>query len=238
MINVLFYIQYHSMGSSSRGIQSGGRILDFGDLCDVKFMQEIMIGKFNIMYQVGRGRLTNIKSMTLKEFEAIFYPHGYLGNVECLQHLLGAQGKESIFRKEITDKYGPKKDVIKTTTVYNPGDIITGVDNVEYLYMGNIKQLNISVDGRNVGSLSGHFYIPVRTDLRNASDLLQKWLTAAANNIYNYERHFLKSKRKVVANTIEKTDFRGFQGEQIIEFVLPNNYIYGNNRKLRANISV
>ena len=65
MIEVLFFIQYRSMGSSSRGIQSGGKILDFGDLCDEQYIRSICKGIYKFMNQVGREHLKDMKSMRL-----------------------------------------------------------------------------------------------------------------------------------------------------------------------------
>ena len=106
MVDVSFFIQYSSMGSSSRGILSGGRILDFGDLCDERFMRSIMKGRYILMFQVGRNWLRDLKSMTLEEFESIFYPNGFLGKLDNMKYLLGFSDIDSPFINVLIKNYG------------------------------------------------------------------------------------------------------------------------------------
>lgn len=239
MINVLFFVQYKSMGSSSRGIQSGGRILDFGDLCDVSFMDQVLRGSCKLMYQVGRGQLQDLISMRLDEFEAIFYPNGWLGNIECMRHLLGFNDRPSVFRKEIADKYGPQKAKVQSTTVYEPGSVITGVDGIKYIYMGHVSCLDIYIDKENKASYSGHFYIPMRYDKEeNIEEAYKSWTRSAIMNYRRAEKSFLKSKKKAVAGSVVKTDFNGLVGTQTLNMVLPKCCMYNYNRQLQVISSV
>ena len=211
MINVLFFVQYSSQGSSSRGIQSGGVILDFGDLCDEQYIRKLCKGRYKFMYQVGRGFLKDVKSMTLEEFEAIFYPNGWLGTLEGMKHLLGYGDIPTIFRKDIINKYGPDagKGKPKTTTVYNAGQIIKGVDNVNYLYVGKFEEIKISLDGNLEYNTNGHLYIPtdwlcrkygslVTTSAMSALDVVGDFLASYVHNYSRLEKYLLANKRKAL----------------------------------------
>lgn len=237
MLDVVFFVQYKSMGSSSHGIRSGGVVLDLKDLCDKDYMRRLMQGSYNILYQVGRGELKSIIHMSLAEFENIFKHYTKVGNLVYISHLLGYQGEKSIFRKEITEKYGYTKESVSTTQSYEAGDLITGVDGVEYLYMGNVKKLEIYIDHELRGSYSGHFYIPMRSNDKatTQNELYNDWLRITSANFKKASRSFLKTKRKAVADSVKKIGLSGLgKGTTNVEKVLPKCYLYSYERKLTA----
>lgn len=254
MVNVLFFLQYRSVGSSSRGIQSGGVILDFGDLCDEQYIRSLCKGRYKFMYQVGRNYLKDLKSMQLSEFEAIFYPKGYLGTLKNMQYLLGFSDLESPFRKEILQKYGALANECKpkTTTVYNAGQIIKGVDNVEYVYVGNFEEVQFIVDKTPEYKLNGHMYIPADSfkrkygSLTTASamsslDILGDYLMGYLNSYSRLERYFLNNKRKatevnnsMVALNVSYLLSNG--GANVISRVAKRNVIYGYNRNIEIKV--
>lgn len=235
MINVLFFIQYHSMGSSSRGIQSGGRILDFGDLCDEQFMRSIMRTKYTLLYQVGRGSLVNLKSMSIEQFEAIFYPKGFLGKLDNLKYLLGFSDIESPFRKEILQKYGAlaSQPKVSTTTKYNVNDIIQGVDGVSYLYLGNIASMKYYIDKELKANYSGHLYMALENPAVVSQSNIENFLKRATINFTKFEKKFLKTKRKAVVGKVYTSKYiEGLNEVDQLNFTLPRNFIYSYERKL------
>lgn len=241
MISVVFFVQYKSMGSSSHGIRSGGVVLDLEDLCDANYMSQLMKGSYSILYQLGRGSLKSIVSMSLTEFETIFYTYrkayGQMDIPKHLGHLLGYNGGVSVFRKEITDKYGPQKEAISTTQNYSVGDIIEGVDGSLYVYMGNVKKLEISIDRELRATYSGHFYIPVGniTIEDGLHQLYSNWLKQASTNFKKAKKCFLKTKRKAKAGSVLKASTGGIgEGEHQVKMVLPRSYLYSYDRTLIA----
>lgn len=198
--NVYFYVQYNSTGSSSRGIQSGGVVLSIDDLCDEKYVRKLlMCGRSTLMYQVGRDMLRNLKVLRLEDFEKIFHDH-----INGIKHLLGFSELEPPFRKEILVKYGHTSysEVKKTTTTYNKGDIITGTDGMQYLYLGNIKTMEMFIDGEKKKEYSGHLYMPVTPALLKFNtreweiNEILEFLKHATHNFDKFKRHFLKTKKK------------------------------------------
>lgn len=252
MIEVLFFIQYRSMGSSSRGIQSGGKILYFGDLCDEQYIRSICKGRYKFMYQVGREHLKDMKSMSLSEFEAIFYPKGYLGTLKNMQYLLGFSDLESPFRKEILEKYGALANKVKprTTIVYKPGQIIKGVDDVEYVYVGLFEEISFTIDRSLWKTISGHMYIPVQWIVQkygstvpneSSSDMLCEYLMRYLNNYSKLKKYFLKTKRKAIginANTqiMNMNWITESGGSAKITKVAKRNMMYSYDRKVEIEI--
>lgn len=235
MINVLFFIQYHSMGSSSRGIQSGGRILDFGDICDEDFMRSIMKGRYTLMYQVGRNRLDSLKSMTLEQFEAIFYPRGFIGKLDNMKYLLGFSEIESPFRKEILQKYGAlaNQPKVSTTTKYNVNDIIQGTDGVTYLYLGNIASMKYYIDRELKANYSGHLYMALEDIMDIPQESIENFLRRATVNFTKFERKFLKTKRKAVVNKVYTGRcIAGLKKVDQLNIILPRNFMYSYTRNL------
>lgn len=236
MTKVLFFVQYHSMGSSSRGIQSGGRIVDFDDLQDEEFMRSILKGRYSILYQVDRGYLSNLKSMQLSEFEAIFFLRGGFKSLNKINYLLGFSDIESPFRKEILEKYGAlaNKEKVSTTTKYNPGDIIVGVDDRKYLYLGNVARMTYIIDKEVMHNYYGHLYMPISYLDINKSDI-QEFLKKAIINYKKFERFFLKTKRKAKKDRVIKyvNHNLALAYNDILDFTLPKNFLYSYNRALR-----
>lgn len=237
MVDVSFFIQYSSMGSSSRGILSGGRILDFGDLCDERFMRSIMKGRYILMFQVGRNWLRDLKSMTLEEFESIFYPNGFLGKLDNMKYLLGFSDIDSPFRKEVLQKYGAlaNKEKVKTTTKYNVGDIFKGVDEKHYIYLGNIERMEYVVDNELKCNYSGHLYMPVNcklTSLKKGD--IYRWLKWAVRNYEMFKKHFLKTKKKAAdIGFIHIKEYDGLEDVGSIKCILPRTYLYNYERNLK-----
>lgn len=202
--NIYFFEQYKSMGSSSRGIRSGGRILSVDDLLDAQYFKKLAIGSNQLLYQVGRGRLDNIIHMRIDEFEELFVKTGKLGQ---MNHLLGYDGNDAVFRKEILEKYGAlaQKKKPSMTTKYMNGDAIEVENGMQYIYCGNIK-LKVRVrpkrysDEGTSHEYSGHLYIALNKNDTSTSAAFRKFIESIKGNYLAYEKYFTKNKRKAVVH--------------------------------------
>lgn len=233
--DVMFLIQYKSLGSSSRGILSGGVILSLEDLYDRNYMHKILKYQWSMLYQVGRSPLQSVKSMRLEEFEHIFG----IGASSKLRHLLDFNKDiPSPFRKEILSVYGAEAYEVKPhmTTRYKSGDIITGHDGYNYLYYGNVKNLNIKIEGNQVGEFSGHLYsylINGKVPVDDPFDVLK----LLANSPSKYKKYILKTKRKAVANQIRPSGLT-LTGHHDMKFIIPSSYIYRWERKVHVIMDI
>lgn len=156
--------------------------------------------RWGIMYQVGRSELKDSKSMSLEEFKQFFTQE----DVCKMSHLfnMGRHKDESIFRKEIVDKYFSKERP-KTTTSYQVGDVITEVNGVQYVYMGNFSQIKI-------GSYeySGNLYLFYREVENETPEIvferLKSSITAFVGNYARCKRYFTKTRKKAVVEENRK----------------------------------
>lgn len=220
------------MGSSSRGIQSGGLILTKEDLLDKEYFNTyINSGKTTLLYAKSREYLQNVKSMQLEEFEELFEGHLNTGEMD---HLLGIDGSECYFRKEIEKKYGKKDDRPKKhyTTMYKEGDCIIDSCGRKRVYMGEFEYFKLELEGV-VTTLSGHFYCY----LDDAEDIesFKKSLQSSNWNFTRRRKQFGKTKRKA------ETDAIYFEGSPIPEkeghlsIIIPKSYLYSYERTLNVS---
>lgn len=198
MGNYHFFIQYHSMGSSSRGIQSGGRILSPVQLLDKKLFKSFIAGKrTTLLYAKDGEYLENAKSMELDEFQSIFEDVHYEG----IKHLIGDGGCGSYFRKEIVKHYKPK-DTAKPpqcTTQYGIGAVITTKNAKGHLvYLGNFEEFKVYKDSAYEYTVSGHLYCS-ESDAKELGNLAH----LALYYPLTFKRNAVKTKRPAIANGIK-----------------------------------
>lgn len=213
MKNILFLVQGRSMGSSSRGPQAGGRILTMEDIKDAKYYNMVIGFNKVLYYQVGRSEAVSIKSMSLLEFEEYFDLSEVKGGK--FNHLLGLDGGECVFRKEIKDKYGKTKEELekpkpKMTTVYPDGSIVEAENGKKYLYLGYMSKFILTVNNNNISVDGGNFYIPVTEgDIRKGlTENFFKDFFKRKTAYFGLEgfkkRHFLKGRKRVKVGSISK----------------------------------
>lgn len=254
MTNTLFFIQYSSGGSSSRGVLSGGIILDMDDICDEEYIRSLLRGRWKMMYQVGRKPLKDIISIRLDEFERVFYPNGALSTLGGIKHLLGYRDIKPVFRKEVLDKYGPhaNEDKPSTTTSYTRGQVIRGADRVCYVYVGQMDSIRYIVDGHTEYSTHGNMYIPVdwlkgkygsvvAASAISSVEVVADYLMTFLGRYTRIERYLLSSKRRALevwkdVVGVNVSWLMQNNGENVLRRVAERSMLYNYNRKVEIYI--
>lgn len=230
----LFFLQYKSCGSSSRGIQSGGIILKVEDLYDENYVRQLLKGRWSLMYQVGREVLHSVKSMSLQEFEKIFG----IGNTKIRYLLDFDENIESPFRKEVTDVYGKAAFETKPhmTTRYKSGDVIRCSDGYKYLYYGHVENMEIYMNKHLVEEFSGHLYMQLKEKENTLNSVLARLEILA--RMPSKSNHFiLKTKKKAEADTIKNSGLK-LKGETEFDVTLKSDYYHREERKAHIKMTI
>lgn len=229
---IYFFVQYKSCGSSSRGILSGGVIISLNDLYNEKYVRSLLKYRYGLMYQIGKDCLHDLKSMQLTEFEEIF------DNTDKIKYLLGYSEIVSPFRKEITNKYGPDKDKpkSKTTTIYNAGDMFTSTNGVDYIYLGKVECMQMTLYDKVQEIYTGHLYMRKQSNMND--NTIRKFLCNSAFNFQKFNKNFLVTKKKALADKpIIHTEYKLPQ-KGVIEETVFKNYTYRKEGKLKIEFIV
>lgn len=225
-----FFIQYYSQGSSSRGIQSGGRILTAEDLLDREQFKKFVGGhKVTLLYADGNAFLENVKSMRLDEFQSVFGKVSY-GEIA---HLVGDAKNGGYFRKEITNHYAPKPKYVPGTTQYGIGASVIPKNKEERcVYLGNFEKFEAYGNNSLIYTLSGHLYV-TKSEVKSPLDLAR----AVIYSPRAFRRNFMKVKKSVVSDAIaQENDPLNGETEGTLSFVLPT-FVYPNhNGTVNVNI--
>lgn len=166
MDNILFLVQYNSMGSSSRGKMSGGVALRLEDLYDKELMNKLFRGHYMLMYAYPRCSYNNIVHMGKEEFKEIFS-----GNTDKIRHLID---EHKVFRKEVYEAYTSIKKVKpKLIRKLVPGHLYLGENGFKYLYLGNVE-FNSYIDKKVRNNNKGNLFIELYKSADDINDELVK----------------------------------------------------------------